>query len=1269
MSEIQEHVAHLSQTIGPRPAGTEEEQQAALYISDVFQHEAGLAAEVEDFNCNPNYEMPRAICSGVAVVMALVALFAPIAVIPALIVSLIAVVLFGLETFWQPVVARLLSQGVSQNVVTKYEPAASSATASPRRRKIVLVARYDSGKVRKDLGSAVLATYPYVKWAEFAGLVLIPLLLLLRFVSNAEGGLLIFLNILSVVSMILAALPLVGFLVRRFAPYNEGANCNAAGVSVLAEVATRIGRGRVSEEEIEARMHGEEAAREMGLVPEGAEFEYDDSYGASPIKEPEFAEESPEARLLAAKAAVAALSGKPVSNTINIDISHNLVQVNGSLPIEATEEEKRARREETHAAFAPRAPYGEAAGAGVAASEHGAAADFAAVSGQAADQGTAGVESALGAAGDAAGWGASSAADGAVAAGVAGATAAAGAAAAAANAASAAAETAGGSNVADANPSAAPANAGVPDWFKTAQAKAKKSPAAPASPSQRSRYADALDAAAARGAASISPSAASASVDEPSRATPFAASSEVDQRLQRMRENIVATEMPDVEDVANMVAAEGSQAEPSEFAAAVASGAPGVLAEALPVETSGAEISPDKTHAFEPVAVDADEMRRAAADLRNARVSGAGASGAAATAADSGVAGTISPVSVVPSASPTPASAPASPFEGRSAVGRVNVLDADAIPALDSVNLNLPNVSGETLSAAESAAAQAQPGQPHQPKQRKKRAITLPSFTGSFAPLDTTTQHRQSAPLAQSPAGAAEGEDNAAAQQAARQASLRAALPSLSGILNMKEDAHASEGSSEAEEPAQASAQNVNQAGAFASVGATGAFAPVGDELLDDVSPDDMYVDDADDSAYEEQYTETGAFAGPGYVDMPKSRAGRFFGKFKFGRKKDQQVESSAQEWLDVDENFEARAVGQARGGWESFRQDAGDTQMLDQSQLQGGSYDDYAEDDGYDDYDDYGYDEWEDEQPAAPTPSGSRPWNGGAFSRETLSKLTKRGSKAGRKNRAGKAARADEASAAGDYVDGYDDYENGYDEYNDNDANYGAYDAYDARGGYNTDAAVDQAAGSVSGYAESAADVPATSASATGRVVIDPLADGASYAAEPAEHAAADLDEVHAENVQRIYGFRHPDINTEVWFVALGAELAGNGGMEAFIAEHEADLKGSIIIELDGLGAGDLSLVEREGTFRAVKSSSRMKRYTRKASQTLGMGVSTTSMLWNDGAAVCAARHGYQTMHLAGMEGGKPAFYGEADDIADNVSEEAMLANADFVMEILKNI
>ena len=59
--------------------------------------------------------------------------------------------------------------------------------------------------------------------------------------------------------------------------------------------------------------------------------------------------------------------------------------------------------------------------------------------------------------------------------------------------------------------------------------------------------------------------------------------------------------------------------------------------------------------------------------------------------------------------------------------------------------------------------------------------------------------------------------------------------------------------------------------------------------------------------------------AGPGYVEMPKSRFGRLFGR---KRRKEQVQESTPQEWLNVEDDFEAQQVGASRGGWESFRQE-----------------------------------------------------------------------------------------------------------------------------------------------------------------------------------------------------------------------------------------------------------------------------------------------------------------------------------------------------------
>ena len=122
MADVMEHVAYLSQEIGPRPAGTEEEQQAALYITEHMQKEAGLSAVIEDFTGVSNNELPRAICSAVTLVFTILALLLPVVALPAAIVAILSAAIYVAEAFDKPILSRLLSRGVSQNVVAKYEP-------------------------------------------------------------------------------------------------------------------------------------------------------------------------------------------------------------------------------------------------------------------------------------------------------------------------------------------------------------------------------------------------------------------------------------------------------------------------------------------------------------------------------------------------------------------------------------------------------------------------------------------------------------------------------------------------------------------------------------------------------------------------------------------------------------------------------------------------------------------------------------------------------------------------------------------------------------------------------------------------------------------------------------------------------------------------------------------------------------------------------------------------------------------------------------------
>lgn len=371
----------------------------------------------------------------------------------------------------------------------------------------------------------------------------------------------------------------------------------------------------------------------------------------------------------------------------------------------------------------------------------------------------------------------------------------------------------------------------------------------------------------------------------------------------------------------------------------------------------------------------------------------------------------------------------------------------------------------------------------------------------------------------------------------------------------------------------------VSATGSFSTVGGTGSFAPVGDELVADVAPEERYVDDADDSAYDEDYTETGAYAGRGYVDMPKSRAGRLFGRFR--KKKNKQEDVSVNDWVDVDDSYDARSVGKARGDWSSFRQDEGAAPTAGSTTKAPA-----ANNDGFVDidYHDTDFD-------------NRRGWNGGAFSLSRLKKFQNK---------------------ADDYVPEEQDVLH--------------------------DEAMD---------------------------AVDPVVDDF---VEVNPSIRIDGDVTTAEQINRelrkLQDFRHPDIDTEVWFVALGAEQYSHSGITAFLDEHADEMKGAVIINLEALGAGTLSVIDQESeTFKTHRPSSRIKRFVRQASERSGVTYHATPLTRRETPATIAMSRGVQAFTVAGMGDGNTALYSAENDIVENLDPEALKEASKFIMAVLKSI
>lgn len=139
MSQVMEHINRLADAIGPRPATTDAEAEAAEYIESVFRAH-NLDVERQEFD-SPRSDARAHIVYGVLLIAA--AVLSVWWSLPALALAVLATVLVWLDFGMRFSLGRFLGQGPSQNVIARHVP---RARRNERLQRVVIVAHYDSAK-------------------------------------------------------------------------------------------------------------------------------------------------------------------------------------------------------------------------------------------------------------------------------------------------------------------------------------------------------------------------------------------------------------------------------------------------------------------------------------------------------------------------------------------------------------------------------------------------------------------------------------------------------------------------------------------------------------------------------------------------------------------------------------------------------------------------------------------------------------------------------------------------------------------------------------------------------------------------------------------------------------------------------------------------------------------------------------------------------------------------------------------------------------------
>lgn len=261
MADASNTMRYLMKEFDTAPAGTREEALMAKELSETI-HLHGLQTINQDFNYPSHGKTIFGVTMLIAALMGIVGGVGSGALtVVALIIAILAGVLYGLEQSDIHLLSFIGRPGCSQNLIARH-PAASSAGGS-KERPIVVIAHYDTPRADFMATPLLRRFIPYVDGAATIamGVEVVALLVQVIPFPSVVQSIALALSIIATVVLVFCAARII--LSRYVMPYTRGANDNMAGVSALLGLLYRV-----------------RPAMDADMVPSDDE-EYPDAYNSS----------------------------------------------------------------------------------------------------------------------------------------------------------------------------------------------------------------------------------------------------------------------------------------------------------------------------------------------------------------------------------------------------------------------------------------------------------------------------------------------------------------------------------------------------------------------------------------------------------------------------------------------------------------------------------------------------------------------------------------------------------------------------------------------------------------------------------------------------------------------------------------------------------------------------------------------------------------------------------------------------------------------------
>lgn len=237
MSGEMTHVIELAETIGPRPATTDAEADAAAYIQGVFEAR-GLEVTRQEFDAPRTYSWAYVAYHLLTVAAAVGSRWFPV---PALILAGLTALILWLDLDTRFGLTSIMPKGPSQNIIARHVPRVGR---NERAHRIVVVAHYDSARASLAFSPGMVKGFATTFGLMKGCTLVVPLLILLAATPWLRALRGIWQAVPWYVTMVASAYLLVPLVINvhreLFMKPVAGANDNASGVAAMLGVMERV---------------------------------------------------------------------------------------------------------------------------------------------------------------------------------------------------------------------------------------------------------------------------------------------------------------------------------------------------------------------------------------------------------------------------------------------------------------------------------------------------------------------------------------------------------------------------------------------------------------------------------------------------------------------------------------------------------------------------------------------------------------------------------------------------------------------------------------------------------------------------------------------------------------------------------------------------------------------------------------------------------------------------------------------------------------------